>query len=1257
MKNNLIKKIIVITMFVFVITPNATTANNLGSCSKNGYTVISINGMLTTSSGAVYNRDAIFNVLGIESYKGQEIFVDYVYNPTHGFFSDFVDAMIQKTGEKMYMSDTHDLKNMIVDLSKKVKTQKLLLVAHSQGNFYANDIYRTLGDKEGGISKSSMGIYGVGTPTSYIAGGGKYILSKNDSIINKIRLFGMIEVLPANVDIPKDEEDELNGHGLADTYLKYENKRISAEIMTMLHGLKEDPAQDPTKICIDTPKITILDETIDLVYQILDPIQETATGAVGLFVDNIVEPTIGTLAKIGRGYMKFVNNLFATSGTSFSQAVDNSINEKYDGEEYFWEEEDSWNEGGSEMVNEQEGSGPLLTYSDNKELEVLKNELTPETVRDQEERISLRPHSYGSSHSGQENTNSEDNNEEDNDGDDVVIDPDDDETTDPRDTDTDNDDDNVEVDPDENDEEGESDSDEEINNPPVVPGDIVPPVIFLSGEENIRISNGSDYFEAGATANDFVDGAVEVVITGSVDTTTNGIYTITYKAVDKAGNQAIKERKVEIYTPLPGFFVDEDTELPAGEYFFDNVTITNNATLTLLSDVDSPTSSFRGVKINATNLTVDSGSTISSDNQGFIVGPGTMTENRSGGSYGGKGDTAEESYVYGSAIYPKDLGSGGAIQREYHKGGGAIWLEISDTITNNGIISANGGQSSSGGSVYVDTKNLDGSGIFRANGGGLASTSIFYFPGGGGRTAIHYENSSFTGNVEANYGSGYVGYPNPNVGEGGTAGLFDKKNNILYIDNDWEFTNEDSPFVMDKIIVSGMAKIRFQEGAEIEVGDFILSDSSELILTGEETMSIDNLELRNNSWASIPVEKILKITAGNLIIDETSRISAESKGSMYGPGTPLSEYWGTTGSSYGGKGGGVNAKPAYGDENLPLDFGSGTEGFNGGGVVRLEIAGVLENNGTITTDGYWRRSSGGSIYIKTNTLSGNGNIFARGGGGLYYDSSTYGIAGGGGRIAVYYNENNFEGEISANAGDFCYYGCAPGGEHGTVVLVDEDDVEVLSSENKIISFTFDSLNPVVTGLINNESNTIFATVPFETDVTNLAPTINISSLAELDKPSLAPQNFSSPITYTVTAEDGQTKSYVVSVSKEEEIVVIPIDNIPPVVSSYNINATTEDVIIDPTKEDVVIEIVSSENVNWLSLKIEKTTNSLVRKIFYSGINCVDGTNYCTKTWRGEISTQDTLLEEGDYAITVRMKDSADNETTYILPSLIKVKKE
>lgn len=1225
-------------------------ANN--ECLPQGYSIISINGMLTTAKGAVYNKNMLSGALKIKNYNNQKVVYDYVYNPTHGFLPDFVDAMIQKTGERIGVSDTHDLKNMLVDLSKKVKTQKLLFVAHSQGNFYANDIYRILGDKEGGISKSSMGIYGIGTPTSYMAGGGKYILSKNDSIINKIRLYGVIDVLPANVDIEDNPEDEFNGHGLSDTYLKYENKRISAEILTMLHELEEDPMQDPSKICIDEPEITILDEMIDLAYKIMDPIQETATGTVKLFVDNLVEPTLGTLAKMGRGYMKFVNGLFATSGNSLSQTnkglVETESNDEIDQEEFVYDEE-LFESDNHQEENQNSITGDLIfAFDDNGEDENIKND----NELDSNIKIPSRPHSHNSHNQNQENDDGENNNE-----DAGLNDDQNDDTTSPEEND-DLDDDNTEEDEsgdtdDETDDTDDDDINDNTNNPPIVPGDTVSPVIFLNGEENMRISNGSEYLEAGATANDYVDGAVEVEIIGSVDATTSGIYTITYKAVDKAGNQATKERKVEVYTPLPGFFVDENTELPAGEYFFENVTITNNATLTLLSDTISTTNNFRGVKINATNLTVDSGSMISADNQGFIIGPGTMTDNRSGGSYGGKGDTAEEGYVYGSAIYPKDLGSGGAIQREYYKGGGAIWLEVSDTITNNGIISANGGQSSSGGSVYVNTKNLDGSGIFRANGGGLASTSIFYFPGGGGRTAIHYDNSSFTGDVEANYGSGYVGYPNPNVGEGGTAGLLDKKNNILYIDNDWEFTVEDSPFAIDKIVTKGMAKVRFQEDAEINVGEFIVDESSELILTGEEIMSINNLEFRDSSWASIPTEKILKITADNLFIDETSRISAESKGSMYGPGTPLSEHWSTTGASYGGKGGGVNAKDKYGDEKIPLDFGSGTEGFNGGGVVRLEIAEVLENNGTITADGYWRRTSGGSIYIKTNTLSGNGNIFARGGNGISCDSWACNIAGGGGRIAVYYHENNFIGNISANAGDFCCYGCAPGGEHGTVFLVDEDTVPIKSSENNILSFSFEELNPVVGGLINSESNVITATVPDDTNITALVPTITISSLATLDKASLSPQDFSNPVTYTVTAENGQTKTYTVTIKKESDLS-IPIDDIDPVIISYSMNATTEDLVIDPGDENVVIEMTASENIDWVSIEIEKIDNTSIRKLYLSGENCEDGTNHCTKIWRGELSGAGTILEEGDYRVNVHIKDEANNETFYVLPSLIKV---
>jgi hypothetical protein len=68
-----------------------------------------------------------------------------------------------------------------------------------------------------------------------------------------------------------------------------------------------------------------------------------------------------------------------------------------------------------------------------------------------------------------------------------------------------------------------------------------------------------------------------------------------------------------------------------------------------------------------------------------------------------------------------------------------------------------------------------------------------------------------------------------------------------------------------------------------------------------------------------------------------------------------------------------------------------------------------------------------------------------------------------------------------------------------------------------------------TAVINNTANTISLTVPYGTAVTNLAPTINVSVGATVSPVSGTAQNFSSPITYTVTAEDGTTKTYTVTV--------------------------------------------------------------------------------------------------------------------------------
>jgi len=68
--------------------------------------------------------------------------------------------------------------------------------------------------------------------------------------------------------------------------------------------------------------------------------------------------------------------------------------------------------------------------------------------------------------------------------------------------------------------------------------------IILNGQNPITLTVGDTYIEAGATAKDNIDGNLNATITGSVDTTKVGTYTLTYTATDSAGNRAIKKRTI-----------------------------------------------------------------------------------------------------------------------------------------------------------------------------------------------------------------------------------------------------------------------------------------------------------------------------------------------------------------------------------------------------------------------------------------------------------------------------------------------------------------------------------------------------------------------------------------------------------------------------------------------------------------------------------------------------------------------------------------
>ncbi|MDY6987281.1 MAG: hypothetical protein SWQ30_04415, partial [Thermodesulfobacteriota bacterium] len=183
-----------------------------------------------------------------------------------------------------------------------------------------------------------------------------------------------------------------------------------------------------------------------------------------------------------------------------------------------------------------------------------------------------------------------------------------------------------------------------------------------------------------------------------------------------------------------------------------------------------------GAIINAANITVEG--TLSANGMGFPQGQGpepgyTGHESAGGAGHGGGGGDGVNSLggsTYGSVSQPTALGSGGVVSYGTHAGGlggGAIKLDVSNTLTINGTVSANGGSSTqygaggAGGSIWLVVDTLAGSGSIIAD-GGSSNSATKSGGGGGGRIAVHFavDTSSISQTV-----SGGTGYDN---GEPGT---------------------------------------------------------------------------------------------------------------------------------------------------------------------------------------------------------------------------------------------------------------------------------------------------------------------------------------------------------------------------------------------------------------------------------------------------------------------------------------------------------
>lgn len=160
---------------------------------------------------------------------------------------------------------------------------------------------------------------------------------------------------------------------------------------------------------------------------------------------------------------------------------------------------------------------------------------------------------------------------------------------------------------------------------------------------------------------------------------------------------------------------------------------------------------------------------------------------------------------------------------------------------------------------------------------------------------------------------------------------------------------------------------------------------------------------------------------------------------------------------------------------------------------------------------------------------------------------------------------------------------------------DDENGPKKSEARQITSFAFeselnDALEEDIEGIIDEQNKTVTATVPYGTQITSLLPTIEVSEKASVNNEEA--RNFTNPVEYTVTAEDGSVATYAVTVnltaSDEKQItefIFLANDN----------DALNKDVVatIDEAAKTITATVDFGTDVTSLSPAIKATVGATV----------------------------------------------------------------
>ena len=466
----------------------------------------------------------------------------------------------------------------------------------------------------------------------------------------------------------------------------------------------------------------------------------------------------------------------------------------------------------------------------------------------------------------------------------------------------------------------------------------------------------------------------------------------------------------------------------------------------------------QGNTYNASNLIVATGASFNADGIGFSAnnGPGKPAGSGIGASYGGEGYGSALSSVYGDYSNPVNLGSGSSSSYAV-SGGGAIILNVTNTLIVSGTISANGSGSSyggggSGGSINLTAatiSNSGGAGSITANGG----SAQYGIGAGGGRVKLAGTTLSFNGTLTATGGRYTDCGPTCGVGSAGTVYkrtptqsygdlIIDNGTNTPNLTNQYgahlKTSTDVGSYQFDSITCSNYGRLAI-DSQTLALNSGSISGNANAGFINAGTVAVPNpwtisyfFSTKNGTVTNLPTTGIVISSTGflthfpnsnletytlnwsvaSLNLQASGQINANYVGFATRQGTGKSTS-SDVGASYGGEGSnGAALSTVYGDYSNPVNLGSGGTGGTGGGAIILNVTNTLTVSGTISANGagggMGSGGSGGSVNLAAATIAGATGIITTNGGGTSWNGT-----GGGGRIKLAATTLSYSGSIAA----------------------------------------------------------------------------------------------------------------------------------------------------------------------------------------------------------------------------------------------------